>query len=287
MSGRLDPGIYSSNRQPLEYRMKILVCFKAAPNVEMLLEEDWVIDETLQIDTSFVKSSLSSYDESALEMALKLSDASDALAIPLELNALTVDNGGATAILKTLSALQFGKVTRIEPHGGLHFQPTTMASIISQYIGHHDPQDVVLLGRQSDIGENAKTPLLTAEMLGWPCITQAIRIELVDKKHLMVTHQVDDGHVRERVRMPCVISVGDSPCTYLRVPTLKDRLHYGKKAIDVLFAKDFQLPVETETLMGLEVLNHKRAGVIIQGKNPVDKARVLYEEYLKPVLSRR
>ena len=267
--------------------MKILVCFKAAPTVEMLLEEDWVIDETLQIDTSFVKSALSSYDESALEMALKLSDASETLAIPLELNALTVDNGGATAILKTLGALRFGKVVRIEPQGDRHFQPTRVASIISQYILHHAPQDVVLFGRQSDIGENAKTPLLTAEMLEWPCITQATRIELVDEKRLTVTHQVDDGHVRERVSLPCVISVGDAPCTYLRKPTLKDRLHYGKTAIDVLSAKDFQLPIETETLLGLEVLHHKRDGVIIEGKSPADKARVLYEEHLKPLLSRR
>ena len=267
--------------------MKILVCFKAAPNVEMLLDEDWVIDETLKIDTSFVKSSLSSYDESALEMALKLSDVSDALAIPLELNALTVANGGATAILKTLRALQFGKVVRIEPQGDLHFQPTTTASIISQYILQHDPQDVVLLGRQSDIGENAKTPLLTAEMLAWPCITQAICIELVGETQLMVTHQVDDGHVREKVNLPCVISVGDAPCTYLRKPTLKDRLHYGKKGIDVLSAKDFILPAETETLVELEVLHHERAGVIIQGKTPADTARVLYEEHLKPVLSRK
>ena len=267
--------------------MKILVCFKAAPNVEMLLDEDWVLDSKLQIDTSFVRSDLSSYDESALEMALKLSDASHGRDISLELNALTVDGSGATAILKTLSALQFEKVVRIEPPKDLLFQPTAVASIISQYILHRVPQDVVLLGRQSDIGENAKTPLLTAEMLGWPCITQATRIEPYDENHLSVTHQVDDGHVRETVRTPCVISVGDAPCTYLRKPTLKDRLHYGKKAVEVLSVEAFQLPAETETIMGLEILRHERAGKIIEGKGPGEKARVLYEEHLKPVLYRQ
>ncbi|RLB96432.1 MAG: electron transfer flavoprotein subunit beta/FixA family protein, partial [Deltaproteobacteria bacterium] len=163
--------------------MKILVCFKAAPNVEMLLEEDWVINNELQVDTSFVRNDLGSYEESALEMALKLSDASDDLGIPLELNALTVDGSGATPILKTLSALRFATVVRIQPRNNLLFQPTAVASIISQYIRQHALQDVVLLGRQSDIGENAKTPLLAAEMLGWPCITRATRIEPADKKH--------------------------------------------------------------------------------------------------------
>ena len=161
--------------------MKILVCFKAAPNVEMLLDEDWVVDKKLQIDTSFVKNDLSSYDESALEMALKLSDACDDLGISLDLNALTVDGSGATPILKTLGALRFEKLVRIEPQEDLLFQPTKVATLISQYVLNHASQDVVLLGRQSDIGENAKTPFLAAEMLGWPCITQAIGIEPSDK----------------------------------------------------------------------------------------------------------
>ena len=146
--------------------MKILVCFKAAPKVEMFLDDDWVIDQKLQIDTSFVRSDLGSYDESALEMALKLSDAAQDQGIQLELSALTVDNRSATPILKTLNALRFESVVRVEPREDLLFQPMAVASIISQYIRRHVSQDVVMLGRQSDIGENAKIPLLTAEMLG-------------------------------------------------------------------------------------------------------------------------
>jgi electron transfer flavoprotein alpha/beta subunit len=267
--------------------MKILVCFKAAPKVEMFLDDDWVVDKNLQIDTSFIRSDLGSYDESALEMALKLLGAAQGLGIPLEISALTVDNRSATPILKTLNALRFESVVRVEPQEDLLFQPTALAAIISQYIRHRAPQDVVLLGRQSDIGENAKTPLLTAEMLGWPCITQATQIEATDEEHVIVTHQVDDGHTREKVRLPCVISVGDAPCTYLRKPTLRDRLNYGKKTIAVLSVDAFDLPAETETLTELEILRHERAGKIIEGQSPADKARVLYEKYLKPLLSEK
>jgi len=267
--------------------MRILVCFKAAPDVEMLIDEDWAVDKKLKIDTSFVKNTLNTYDESALEIALNLRDASEALGTNVELSTLTVDGGGATAILKTLYALRFTKAVRIEPQEDLRFRPAATAAIICQYVLHHSPQDAVLLGRQSDIGENAKTSLLVAEMLGWQCISQATHIELADENHLMVTHQVDDGHIRQRIRTPCVFSVGDAPCTSLRVPTLRDRMQYGKKAVDVLSVEDFLLPVETETLTGLEILRHARAGVIIEGKNPAEKARVLYEEHLKPMLSQK
>ena len=262
--------------------MNILVCFTTMPEVEMLADEDWVIDKNLQIDTSFLKPTLNSYDESALEIALTLSDASESAQVPLELSALTIAGSGATPILKTLNALRFKRVVRIDSHDDLRFRPMTIASILTQYVLKHAPQDVLLLGRQTSIGENAKTHLLAAEMLGWPCITQAIRIELGDTTHLTVTSQMDDGQLRQRIQTPCVLSIGDAPNTYMRVPTLKDRMGYGKRPIATLSIKDFQLADETEELIDLEVIHHRRAGILIEGKSPEEKARKIYEEYLKP-----
>ncbi len=39
--------------------MNILVCFTNVPDLEMIDDEDWVIDKNLQIDTSFLKPTLS------------------------------------------------------------------------------------------------------------------------------------------------------------------------------------------------------------------------------------
>jgi electron transfer flavoprotein beta subunit len=261
--------------------MNILVCFTTTPEVEMLTDEDWVIDKNLQIDTSFLKPTLDSYDESALEIALTLSDASKNVKVPLELNALTIAGRGATTILKTLNALRFKRVVRIDSHEDLRFRPMAVASVLTQYVLKHAPLDVLLLGRQTSIGENARTHLLVAEMLGWPCITQAIRIELVDRNHLVVTHQMDDGRLRQRIQTPCVLSIGDAPNTFMRVPTLKDRLCSGKRPIEILSIKDFQLSDETEELIDLEVIHHRRAGILIEGKSPEEKARKLYEGHLK------
>jgi electron transfer flavoprotein alpha/beta subunit len=67
----------------------------------------------------------------------------------------------------------------------------------------------------------------------------------------------------------------------MRVPTLKDRMGYGKRPIVTLSIKDFKLSDETEELIDLEVIHHRRAGIIIEGKNPEEKARKLYEGHLK------
>ena len=141
------------------------------------------------------------------------------------------------------------------------------------------------MGRQSSIGENAKTHLLTAEMLGWPCVTQVIRVDLVDDKHLMVTSQVDDGWLRQQIQIPCVLSIGDAPNTFLRVPTLKDRMVYGRRPIEILSGKGIELSEETERLVHLEVCRRERSTVLIDGQSPEEKARILYENHLKNSVS--
>jgi electron transfer flavoprotein alpha/beta subunit len=266
--------------------MNILVCFKTGPDLEMLNEEDWVIDKNLQIDTSFLKPTLNSYDESALEMALKLADASESFNVSLRLEALTIDGTAAMPILKTLNALKFNRVVRIDNREDIRFDAVAIASVLTQHVLERAPQDVLLLGRQSDIGENAKTPLLVAEMLGWPCITQVDSIELVNKNHIMVTCQVDDGQCQQVVQTPCVLSVGDAPNSYMRVPTLKDRLDYGKRTVEVLSTKDFVLSGETVELIDLEVINHERPGILIEGETPKEKARELYVVHLKERLGK-
>lgn len=262
--------------------MNILVCFITVPDLEMLDDQDWVIDKNLHIDTSFLKPSLDIYDESALEIALTLLDASERAKMPMVLTALTIAGPGATPVLKTLNALRFKRVVRIDSQeDDLRFRPRAIASVLTQYVSKQAPQDVLLFGRQNSVGENAKTHLLTAEILGWPCITQVAGIERVDNNHLTVTSQVDEGQLRQRIQTPCVLSVGDAPNTYIRVPTLKDRMHHGRRPIEILSLRDFHLPEETEKLIDLEVISHARPGIFIQGETPEKKARKLYEVHLK------
>jgi electron transfer flavoprotein alpha/beta subunit len=261
--------------------MNVLVCFITVPELELLDGQDWVIDKNLQIDTSFLKPSLDIYDESALEIALTLLDASEKTKVPMELTALTIADHGATPVLKTLNALRFKRVVRIDSQDDLRFRPRAIASVLTQYVRKQGPQDVLLLGRQTSVGENAKTHLLTAEMLGWPCITQVTGIELVDRSHLTVTSQVDEGQLRQQIQTPCVLSVGDAPNTYMRVPTLKDRMHLGNRPVEILSIRDFHLPEETEKLIDMEIISHARPGILIQGETPEKKARELYEVYLK------
>ena len=261
--------------------MNILVCFKAVPDLKMLTVGDWVVNQDLHLDVSFVRLILNSYDESALEIALRLSDSSASLNVPITLDTLTIDGPKATSILKYLNALRFNQVIRIDNHEDARFNSAAIASILTQYIFKYAPQDVLLMGRQSDIGENAQTPLLTAEMLGWPCITQVIKVEPVDKHHLTVTCLVDDGRLQQTIQTPCVLSVGDAPSTFLRIPTIRDRMRYGKRPIKVLSKRDFKPLADAPDLIDLKIIEYKRSAILIEGQSPEEKAIKLYAEHLK------
>ncbi len=273
--------------------MKILVCFKTVPDLEMLSEEDWAVDSNLAVDVSFVKNILNCFDESALEMTLKLSEYSESFNESLTLTALTIGDKKAEMFLKTLYALKFQKAVRIENNEDVRFFPEVIAAVIAQYVEKINNQDVVVLGRQSGEGDNAKTPLLVAEMLGWPCITQVINIEPSQEERLRVTSMVEGGTLIQVIDTPCVLSVGNAPVSYLRVPTLKDKMSYGKRAIEVLNINVFNIAsllnkcYHEYQLIGLEKISNHRAGILIEGATTAEKAKKLYDHYLKERLEKQ
>lgn len=267
--------------------MNILGCFKVVPDLEMLSDEDWAADEKNMVNVSFVKNLWNCFDESALEMILKLSDLSESFNMLLQPAALTIGGNDCDAYLKTLYALGYKKAVRIECDQDLRFWPELTARLIAEYVSQKSSQDVIVMGRQSPEGDNGKTPLLTAEELGWPCITQVIDIKPVDEKHLKIKSQTDDGILTQIIETPCVLSVGNAPNSYLRVPTLKDRMRLGKQPIDVFTMENFNLSDEFMNasqeyrITELTKIDTNREGIIITGDTAEEKAYKLYHMYLK------
>lgn len=262
--------------------MNILVCFKAVPNLDMMPPEEFTADEKLAVDVRFVPWQTNCYDESALEMARKLAKVPET---ECTLTALTIGGEQADAMLKTLYALGYDKAVRVQPCRDIRFSPDTVAEIIAAYAREH-AVDVILTGVQSPEGDNAQTPLMLAEMLGWPCITQVTELGKGNTDSLTVTNTVDGGTLKQEIRLPAVLSIGDAPSTYLQVPTLKDRMRRGKQPIEVIPMEGLALSSTgaQSCLNALRKTEHKRRGEIIAGDTVQEKAETLYRRYLKGVL---
>jgi electron transfer flavoprotein beta subunit len=273
--------------------LRIAVGFKVTPDYDALRPADWArlaaaADGAERAEAvRYVRRVFGVFDEAALELALRLRDARAGSGLETSLAAFTVGGREADPFLVTLQALGF-EAARVDPGpdgdgGGLDFAPAATAVLVAacaQRLGG----DVVLLGARCGPGESGVVPFLAAEALGAPCLTEVTAIEPVDGERLRVTFSADDGPVRATVSMPCVLAVGNAVVSMLRVPTLKDRLAVRDAPLLELTARDLGAgapPPRQPVLAGLETIDRCRAGEIVTGATPADKARALYEDHLR------
>jgi electron transfer flavoprotein beta subunit len=273
--------------------MKIAVCFKTIADYGRLSDNDWVWDEQHFVDTSFVRRVFNCFDESALEMALKLSGTSKNGSDTAELTALTVDDRRADLFLKHLIAVGYHHVVRIQCNKriDLRFNSLAVSDLISTYIQREGHQ-IVFLGTQGGNGDNGQTGFLVAERLGWPCIREVTAVVTAGSSdRLKVTSRINGATLVQTVQLPVVLIAGHCPDSpYLRIPTLKQKLKAKKNQVTILSNIELGIDDDTllnkgKTLIDLQRPPVNRPCVFLEGKNAREQAKRLYAEYLKKVFT--
>ena len=289
------------------------MCFKVTPDFEELPEADWAAAAANGVQTRYVRRVLNCFDESALELALRLSDTLAARGKTVDLGALSIGGREVEPYLTTLVALGYERATRVAPEAdvagagpadadakanaaaaaadaGFELAPAAVAAIIAAHVGRTDRSDLLLLGCRSGPGDSGTVPFRVAEALDWPCLTQVTEVEPLGDGRLRVAGMVDDGLLRVTLRLPCVLAVGNAVVSHLRVPTLRDRLARRERPIDVLAAAELGIDVAAEreregcVLTGLETIDRARRGAIIAGETPRAKARALFDSSLRDLI---
>jgi electron transfer flavoprotein beta subunit len=288
--------------------MRILACFKVTPDYEALRESEWAAgaarstgatggsNETggagapLGVDTRYVRRILNCFDESALELVLRLSDAVVGLGGTADLGALSIGAPDAEPHLRTLLALGFERAARVHTEAALDFAPSVSAALIAAYARRVDRSDLLMLGARSGPGDGGTVPFRVAEHLGWPCLTQVTEVGPLADGRLRVTFTTEDGPARLTARTPCVLAVGNAVVSHLRVPTLSDRLAVRDRRPVILGPADLGVDVaeescrETSSLVALESIDRRREGIVIAGDTPHAKAQALFDSRLKSLM---
>jgi electron transfer flavoprotein beta subunit len=212
---------------------RIVVCFKVVPEFEQVVEADWD-GFSLSTDLGYVKRVFSCFDESALETALRLRSGWEELGEKTECTALTA-GPLPTPLCKTLFAVGFDRVLDLSgavPQGAmaLEFRPRTVAAALGTYLASA-PYDLILAGRQAGYADTGMVPLLLAEALGLPVLTEVGEISPraggVEVKRIS-----DTGRERLRVRLPLLAVLGNSPVAALRAATLSARMAASKQSAE-------------------------------------------------------
>jgi electron transfer flavoprotein beta subunit len=274
--------------------MRIINCFKIVADLEQIRDSHWTINDNRPEDPAFVKRVINPYDESALELSLKMADQLRNCSNPVNLTALTIDSKQADLFLKRLIASGFNQVYRINhPGDNLLFQPVAVAAILAAFIRALGLPDLIVMGMQSSGGDNAKTALLLAENLRWPCITGVTGFNSPEQGLLTVQCLSDQGSIEQTLRPPCLLAIGNAPNSHLRVPTLKSIKAAGATTINQSALEDLKLNPDwlhkdSDTqLIGLCNIDKSRAGKLIEADTAAEKVAFLYNNYLKDRLNNR
>lgn len=276
--------------------MRIAVGFKVTPDFEALRAADWARLATAAGPKGraeaarYVRRVLGVFDETALELALRLRDARAGLGLETRLAAFTVGGREAAPFFHTLLALGF-EAARVDPgeagaDGGLDFAPAATAALVAA-AAERLGGDLLLLGSRGGPGGSGTIPFLAAEALGRPCVSEVTAVEPAPGDRLRVTFTAEDGPARATVAPPCVLAVGNAVVSLLRVPTLKERLAARDQFVAGFEPEDLgvdlggPLPSGAPVLAGLRPIDRARAGVVVAGATPAEKARALYEGHLR------
>lgn len=206
--------------------MRLLVSFKICPNLELLKEEDIIVTEEMGIDTHFLPNIINCYDESALELVLRLRDKKEENF--MELSAFTVGDAQAEITLKGLRALGFTHTVRAKgEQKEMNFFPELVAETMVAYIKENH-QDCILVGKEAPGGNHGIMAQLVAEKLKYPSIGPVIDLLEMDEKSVTVLVS-DEGNIQKQtIKLPCVLCVGNAVISKLRVATLRERMKVSK-----------------------------------------------------------
>ncbi len=252
--------------------MRLLICFKITSDLDAIRPEEYIVTESNSIDTSYVAPICNCYDESSLEFGLRIRDERSEESLLTSLTAFTVGGKETGKYIKTLIALKYDKVVHIDSMGeDIRFAPERISDEICSF--HlNNPQDFIILGRQAPEGSNFATAQMLAHKCKLPLVSNIVDIHH-HEEGMRVHIEVDGSTYEQVIKPPAVLSMGNAIVSCLRVPTLKDRMEYGKREAVVSEIKENNEQTYSPLLQAKDQSRHARK---ILGDNSKETLSLLF-----------
>ena len=171
---------------------------------------------------------MSSYDEYAVEAALRLKDSFDG-----EVIAVAAGPAQVRDVITRALAMGADRGIQLELEDANATDTLGIASILSNVLGSLGC-NLVIAGQTSDDFETGQVGAQVAELLKMPVISNVVAIR-IDEEGLLVRRDMEDGYQTIRSPLPAVLlsSTGlDQP----RLPSLKGIMAAKKKPVETLAA---------------------------------------------------
>lgn len=253
--------------------MHIVVCIKQILDPELPPQEfriDPAAKTAVRGKASLV---MSTFDEIALEVALRLRDKAGGGKI----TAVTLGPQSSEEVLRKALAMLCDDAVRIKEENLPPHDSFATARILAAAIRRLEPADLVLCGRQAGDTDAGQVGLLLAEELRLPTVTDVIEAEPA-AGNLRFRREADSGFELVECRGPALATVTNAETNVPRIPKVKDMMMSHRKPLKVWSPEELGIAgvdVSHGAIRELYVPVRENKCEVISGEDPEELAAAL------------
>ena len=210
--------------------MHVVVCVKQIP--------DPAVPGALDADNTLKREGKPILDESdsyGVEMALQLVDAAGGGEVTL----VSMAPNDETAGLRTALAMGAAKAILASDPACAGSDALGTAKVLAKCVERAGAVDLVIAATESSDGYTGTVPAQVAELLGWPALTFAKKVDIADGK-VTVQRQTEAGYDTVEASLPALVSV-TAGVVEPRYPSFKGIMAAKNKPVDTVTAADLGL----------------------------------------------
>ncbi len=229
--------------------MKIAVCIKRVPDMDVRFK---IGSDNASIDETGLKFDINDFDAWAVEAALQLKEKNAG-------SDVTVISLGPDVVQETIrKALSMGADKGVQLKADrVPFDGLTIAKALSEEL-KAGAYDLILFGKMSPDSSNGAVGPMTAELLGFPCVTAISSLEITNGKGT-AKRELEGAQEFVEFSLPAVLTV-DEGLNAARYPSLKGIMAAKKKPLEV---KPAQISNPQVRVRKLELPPERKAGRIV------------------------
>lgn len=205
----------------LSDRMNIAVCLKRVPATTTGIK---IAADGKSIDTNGVEFVINTYDEFAIEEALKIKEKMGG-----EVVIVSVDPDGTDSIVR--KALAMGANRGIIIKCNVNFDGYPVAKLLADTLSKAK-YDLIFFGKQAIDDDSYQVPSMVAHLLKLPRINVVTKLEIIDGK-AKAHRQIEGGEEVYEVPLPAIISA-QKGLNEPRYPSLKGIMAAKGKKVEVI-----------------------------------------------------
>ena len=249
--------------------MKLIVLLKQVPSTESFVS---VGDDKKSVKTEDVKWVINPYDEFAVEEALKIKEA-----LGGTVTIVTVGNDKAVEAIRTALAMGADNGILINDPAAYNCDGAGISKILAATLKKME-YDLIIAGQRAVDDDNYYVGAATAELLNIPHISMVIKEEITDNK-IKCVKTIEGGSFTFEAQLPALITTqrGLNEPRYASLPGI---MKAKKKPLDTKTLTDIgispsDLGEPMLTIKEVKKPPQRKAGVMIQGETPSEKAAAL------------